>query len=321
MQTASIVTRQMPLARRAALFGGFCLCCLPSLACAAAATRPMAVAEVTPGLFLRRGVDEDATGANLDAIANIGFVIGRDAVLVTDSGGSFADGERLRAAIKTKTEKPIRYVVVSHVHPDHAFGAAAFRADNPIFVGHARLPAALGSRGEFYRKNLEKLLGPGKAGEVVLPTMQVQDHAEIDLGGRVVAFHAHGIAHTDCDLSMLDRTSGLLLPADLLFVRRVPSLDGSLLGWLRELDVLQSMGSARAVPGHGPLVVGYAQAAADLARYLTALRDGARAAIANDIGIDAAAKTVAQSERGRWKLFDDYNGRNVTEAYKELEWE
>lgn len=165
------------------------------------------------------------------------------------------------------------------------------------------------------------LLGADRAGEVVLPTMQVRDHAEIDLGDRTIALTAHATAHTDCDLSMLDRLSGLLLPADLLFVRRVPALDGSLRGWLRELERLNATGAARAVPGHGPVVVDYAPAAADLIRYLTTLRDGVRAAVAAGVDIAAAAKTVAQSERHAWALFDDYNGRNVTEAYKELEWE
>jgi transcriptional regulator GlxA family with amidase domain len=46
-----------------------------------------------------------------------------------------------------------------------------------------------------------------------------------------------------------------------------------------------------------------------------------RQAIAKGVDIDQAAKTVALSERDKWKLFDDYNGHNVTRAYKELEWD
>ena len=75
------------------------------------------------------------------------------------------------------------------------------------------------------------------------------------------------------------------------------------------------------MPGHGPVSVDFAEAAADLARYLTALRDETRAAIAANRDIAAAITTAAQSERANWPLFDDYNPRNVTEAYKELEWE
>jgi len=37
--------------------------------------------------------------------------------------------------------------------------------------------------------------------------------------------------------------------------------------------------------------------------------------------IEAAVKTVGRSERGKWLLFDDYHGRNVTQAFKEVEWE
>ncbi|MGH7159086.1 MAG: quinoprotein relay system zinc metallohydrolase 2, partial [Acetobacteraceae bacterium] len=136
-----------------------------------------------------------------------------------------------------------------------------------------------------------------------------------------VSLHAHGLAHTDCDLSMLDHQSGLLLPADLLFVKRMPSLDGSLTGWLHELDVLEAMGAARAIPGHGPVAVDWAPSVSTLRRYLTLLRDQTRDAVRRGVGIAEAVKTVARSEVGDWVLFDDYNGWNVTEAYRELEWE
>ena len=60
---------------------------------------------------------------------------------------------------------------------------------------------------------------------------------------------------------------------------------------------------------------------ADLARYLTTMRDETRKAVIAGTSIDRAVATVAQSEREKWQLFDTYNGRNVTVAYKELEWE
>jgi quinoprotein relay system zinc metallohydrolase 2 len=281
----------------------------------------MRIEEVAPGVFIRRGVDQDASAQNIDAIANIGFIIGRDVVLVTDSGGSLADGQWLRTQIKARTLKPIRYVVLTHVHPDHSFGAGAFVDDAPVFIGHAKLPEALRARGEFYRKGLADIIGADKVGPVVMPTRTVNTDDAVDLGDRVVAFHAHAPAHTNCDLSMVDRGSGLLLPADLLFVGRVPALDGSLLGWLRELDHLDTMGAAHAIPGHGPTTVELGPAVDALRTYLSVLRDGVRREIKGPGSIEQAIKTVGQSERAKWLLFDSYNGRNVTEAYKELEWE
>jgi quinoprotein relay system zinc metallohydrolase 2 len=310
--------------RRHALLSGACACLCSVRALAQStesAARVFAVDEVAAGIHIRRGVDEDATTRNEDGIANIGFIVGHDSVAVIDPGGSLIDGQRLRATVRQATRLPIRYVVMSHVHPDHIFGAAAFEEDKPQFVGHARLPRALALRGEYYRKRLEDVLGKDRAGSVVTPTMLVRDHAEIDLGGRVLALTAHGIAHTDCDLSVIDRASGTLLPADLLFVRRVPALDGSLKGWLKELGALKGVQARRAVPGHGPTSVNWPTGVQDLERYLGALLRETKEAITKGMDLDAAVKTVAQGERSRWKLFDDYNGHNITQAFKELEWD
>ncbi len=308
--------------RREALFGGLCLCCL-----ATAGLSPRAYAEtftmqeVGPGTFIRKGLIADASPENLDAIANIGFIVGKSGVLVTESGGSLADGQWLRAEIAKRTNKPVTHVVLTHVHPDHAFGAGAFAADKPVFIGHAKLKEALDARGEFYRKRLVDLFGEEKTGPVVYPTMTVADTAEIDFGDRTLSFTAHGPAHTTSDLSMRDSLSGLLFPADLLFVERIPSLDGSLKGWLKELERIKASGATQAVPGHGPVRVELAPAVADLTAYLIALRDGTKAAIAKDVPIDKAVDTVAQDQRDKWTLFEHYNRRNVTVAYQELEWD
>lgn len=304
--------------RRALLQAGGCLCCLPRFAFP---SEGAALQEVAEGVLVRRGRDEDASAANRNGIANIGCIIGRDAVLVFDAGGSLADGRWLREQIRARTDRPIRHVVVSHVHPDHCFGVGAFADDHPEVIGHHRLPAALQARGDYYRRRLVELLGEAAVGPLVPPTRTVTRVAEIDLGGRTVTCRAHGIAHTDNDLSLQDSASGLLFPSDLLFVGRVPSLDGKLLGWLNEAQKLRETGARQAVPGHGPALVTLDAALADEERYLAALRDDTRRAVKEGISIEAAIETVARSERSRWTLFDDYHAGNVTRAYQELEWE
>jgi len=294
---------------------------VPSRANSSATAAPAAVREVAAGIFIRRGVDEDATAANDDAIANIGFVTGRDSVAVIDPGGCLHDGERLRAAIRSHTPLPIRYVIMTHVHPDHIFGAGAFQRDRPQFIGHQRLAQALAARGEYYRHGLEQILGPGRAGPVVAPTRLVGKQDEIDLGGRQLQLTAHGVAHSDCDLTVLEPGTGTLFAGDLLFVERVPSLDGSLKGWLTELNSLKTVAARRAVPGHGPAGVDWPSGSAALERYLGVLLDETRQAIRKGTDLAEAVKTVGRSERSRWKLFDAYQGHNVTQAYKELEWE
>jgi quinoprotein relay system zinc metallohydrolase 2 len=276
---------------------------------------------VAPGIHIRRGVDEDASAANGDAIANIGFIVGRSAVAVFDPGGSLNDGHRLRARIREVTQLPIRFVVFSHVHPDHIFGAGAFEQDRPEFIGHARLPNALAQRGEYYQRGLESVLGKGKAGPLVVPTRLIADRGQLDLGDRLLLLTAHPVAHSDCDLSVFDPSSATLLAADLLFVERVPSLDGRLKGWQSALTSLKTVAASRAVPGHGPVSVNWPSGAQDLDRYLDVLLRETRAAVKGGMEISDAVASVGMSERGKWKLFDDYQGHNVTQAFKEVEWE
>ncbi len=304
--------------RRETLSLGFCLCCLPAIG---SATQPFALKDLGNGLFVRAAPHEEATAANKGGIANIGFIVGRDSVLVIDPGGSAADGRWLRAEIRKRTSKPISHVVMTHVHPDHCFGAAAFAEAQPEFIGHHALRPALEARGSYYHQRLAEVLGKENAGSLVYPTREVDDVAEVDLGDRLIRITAHRTAHTDCDLSMLDTSTGTLFPSDLLFVDRIPSLDGSLPGWLAEAERLAKLGAARAVPGHGPAMVEFEPAMAIQRRYLTALRDETRTAIAEGVAIDEASRTVAAGEGEGWALFEDYHSRNVIQAYKELEWE
>ena len=287
-----------------------------------AQTAALPVTEVAPGVFVHQGVHEEASAENEGAIANIGFIIGDAAVAVIDPGGSFAEGRALRAAIRERTERPIRYLILTHVHPDHIFGAAAFRDDHPEFVGHAKLPGALAQRGDYYLRRFQGALGAEADGtEIVAPTLLVEDRLDLDLGNRPLGLWAHGPAHTDNDLTVFDRNTGTFWLADLLFVDRIPVIDGSLLGWLARLDEVTAIAADRAVPGHGPASVPWPAAAEPERRYFAAVAHDTRAAIKAGIGIANAYRQVANSERGHWLLFDEYHPRNVTASYKELEWE
>jgi quinoprotein relay system zinc metallohydrolase 2 len=276
--------------------------------------------EVAPGLFVRVGVTEDATAANKDEIANIGFVIGRDSVAVIDPGGRLADGIGLRAAIRARTPLPISHVIVSHVHPDHIMGCPAFADDHPEYIGHAELPAAVAERGEFYRTGMQALLGD-QGGAAVLPDRTVASSGRIDLGGRVLDITAHGPAHSTSDLTVMDASTGTLWAADLLFENRMPSLDGSVRGWLKELDVLEQARAARVVPGHGPASLSWPDGAADVRRYLQTLARDVRRVLDSGGDLEDAVPVAAQSERDRWVLFDSYNAHNIAHAVHELEWE
>jgi len=105
-----------------------------------------------------------------------------------------------------------------------------------------------------------------------------------------------------------------------VFIGHVPIVDGSLRGWLGVLDRLAALPARQVVPGHGP-VTPWPSALANQRRYLQRLDADVRGLIARGVPLKAAAETAAAAERPRWQLFDDYNARNATAAYSEIEWE
>ncbi|MEE9140691.1 MAG: quinoprotein relay system zinc metallohydrolase 2 [Alphaproteobacteria bacterium] len=286
---------------------------------------PLRVTEVAPGVFVHVGVHQDATPDNLGDIANIGFIVGERGVAVVDTGNTRNLGLRLREAVRAETDLPILYVINTHVHPDHIFGNAAFSEDSPEFVGHAKLTAAMANRGPFYLEALVEFVGAQNAEgtEIIPPSLTVEAGRplELDLGGRSLRLTAHPTAHTDNDLTVTDVATGTLWTGDLVFVERIPSIDGSLLGWVRVLEELRRWQAERIVPGHGPATADWPKAMADELRYFSVLLRDIRKLIRGGGTIEEAVAVAGRKERTKWALFDDYNPRNVTAGFVELEWE
>ena len=287
----------------------------------AEALEPFNLTEVAEGIYIHQGIHEMFSETNQGDISNIGFIVGRRCVAVLDTGGSPKVGQTLRAALREKTSLPICYVINSHLHPDHVLGNLAFKEDKPVYIGPAGLAEDLAHNREYFLKNFIQSTDKTAGDWIIPPDRTVEDTLELELGGRLIRLTAHGKAHTAHDLSAYDVNTKTLWLSDLLFIDRIPALDGSIKGWLDVTEQLRSMEAERTIPGHGPPSAPWPKALDAQTRYLNALVTEIRALIAKGGTLEEALETVGSSERGRWRLFDEYHKRNVTRAFAELEWE
>ena len=280
------------------------------------------VSEIAPGNYVHYGNFDERSPDNFGDNANIGFIVGEKCVLAVDTGGSLPVGRALRQAIRRITPLPVCYVVLTHVHPDHFFGAAAFLDDHPQFIAHENYPAQLAARARSYVNSLQRDLGEAAAGsEIVRPTLLVRQRLELDLGGRTIVVQAWPPAHTDDDLTVFDTPTRTLWLSDLLFVGHTPVIDGTITGFLAVMKDLRVIVADHHVPGHGRSDQPWPQPLDAQERYFAVILNETRAAIRDRKTIQQATDEVGLSEAGNWAVFDLFHRRNVTAAYAELEWE
>ena len=294
------------------------------LACAHAQTaqNDFAIESLGNDIYVHHGKHLDIDAGYQGDICNISFVVGSKGVAVIDTGGSFKTGNNLRDAIKKVTDKPILYVINTHVHPDHIFGNAAFLQDNAQFVGHEKLATAMQLRKEAYDKlNIKYMGDDAKGSEIVKPTVQVKEPINLDLGDRTLTVTPYPNAHTNTDVSVIDSKTSTLFTGDLLFIARTPVIEGDIKGLIAVIDTLKAYPVKQVVPGHGPFTKDWVTALNNEQRYLNALLTDIRANIKAGKSMSEAMDTAAAGEKDKWLLFDIANRRNVNTLYPALEFE
>ncbi|GFO64598.1 MBL fold metallo-hydrolase [Geomonas paludis] len=189
--------------------------------------------------------------------ANAGIVIGKEGVLVIDTLISAKEGQRFLADIRKVTDKPIRYVVNTHTHLDHALGNCVFAKLGATVISHeadrtylAANGAGLLQRAANYGLKPEDMAGT----EIALPTLAFSNEMLLDLGGEEVRLMRAAPSHTAGSLVVYLPAKKILFAGDILFTDFHPFLaDGDFTGWIRTIDALLAMDVDKVVPGHGPL--------------------------------------------------------------------
>jgi len=280
------------------------------------------ITEVAQDIYLHQGIHVSIDDNNHDDIANIGFIVGDKCIAVIDTGGSIVIGTKLLNKIKSISDKPICYVINTHVHFDHLLGNKAFVLENPEFVGHQQLATEVERNREFFLDQFKNDLGSDPTlASIVGPSILVDKPRQLDLGGRVLTLIPFPVSHSHSDLIIIDNKTNTLWAGDLIFRERIPSLTGSLIGWVKVMEDLLRLEVQLVIPGHGNVAESMPIAIKQQREYLQRLLDETRQAIENGQFVNEAAESIDKDNLSNWLLHDFQHPTNVSRAFTELEWE
>lgn len=243
-----MIALKQPLSRRNVLGGLAAVAAMPAAAAPLSYTvTPQPIGE---GLWMVRGADAPVEMANGGAIANIAIMATDAGTVLVDCGPSLRYGEALKKAAEQVAGRPVTRIYLTHLHPDHGFGAGAFP--------DAMIAALPGTRDEIARDGggfsdgMYRLLGDWMRGTQPIVPGEIVSPGAVVVGGR--SLRLIGLSgHSEADLAILDERSGVLIAGDLVFHNRAPSTpDADLAAWRTSLDRLKSLGHRMVLPGHGP---------------------------------------------------------------------
>jgi glyoxylase-like metal-dependent hydrolase (beta-lactamase superfamily II) len=213
----------------------------------------------------------------INVIPNIGIIVGRDGVLVVDTGMGPRNAETVLGEVKKITNQPVRYLTVTHFHPEHGMGAQAFPSSTTLIYPTAQkielLEKGQAMINEFSGVSTEiaDLLKPVN---FRMPNITFSDTAEVDLGDFMVQLLHFGSAHTRGDEFVFLPKQRLVFGGDVVINRFFPIMadsDSSGVNWIDALQRLEDLKPAIVVPGHGEIAdVGVITA---MREYLVFVRD------------------------------------------------
>jgi len=280
------------------------------------------LSEIAENNYVHLGKHVSIEDRGNDDIANIGFIIGADCVAIIDTGGSINIGKKLKSSVHKITKKPICYVINTHVHFDHILGNKTFVNENTDFVGHKNLLQAVNQNRNFFLTQFKNnLSSDAKESDIIGPNILIEKTTQLELGGRTLTLIPFSTSHSHNDLVVIDNKTKTLWSGDLIFRERIPSLTGSLKGWLETIEKIKKLDVNVVVPGHGNIASSLDDAIKQQEDYLNLLLNKTREAINKGKFIIEAMETIDQDNQLKWILHDYQHSTNINKAYTELEWE
>ena len=276
--------------------------------------------ELASGVYAVPG----APGKGVEGRPNAGFVVTDEGVVVIDALASPRQGEQLLRSIRRVTDRPIRWLVLTHHHPDHHFGAVVLRKAGARVIAHPdkRTLASVGGEDALIADWVRVVGLDAMRGFEFADTPDRPDTGTdtLRLGGRTIVVSHPGAGHSPGDLIVWLPKERVLFAGDVLVEDGVSMVvDGNSDELLRVLDTVSALSARAVVPGHGAIPSRAGDLIARTRAYLEGLQSQMRAAIEKGVPMRRAMASLPPADETRPVSLNSRRRRNAVRVYVEEE--
>jgi glyoxylase-like metal-dependent hydrolase (beta-lactamase superfamily II) len=258
---------------------------------------------------------------------NTGIIIGDDGVMVIDTQATPDMAQDVIRRIREITDKPIKYVVLSHYHAVRVMGASAYHADH--IIASQATHELIAERGQFdFDSEVGRFprlfQGVESVPGLTWPTLTFDSSMTLWMGKRRVELKHIGRGHTKGDIVVWLPEEKVLFSGDLVEFGATPYTgDAYLSDWPQTLANLRALGAEKLVPGRGDALTTPETVEAAISgtqEFLTQMFESVkqgRAAGKELNQIYTETYQVLQPQFGHWVIFDHCLPFDITRAYDE----
>jgi glyoxylase-like metal-dependent hydrolase (beta-lactamase superfamily II) len=257
---------------------------------------------------------------------NSGIIVGEDCCMVVDAQATPAMAQDVIARVRSVTDKPIRYVVLTHYHAVRVLGASAYRAQAIIASNDTyRLIEERGEQDKASEIGRFPRLFRGTIPDgLTWPTLTFESGMSVFLGKREVKLFHLGAGHTAGDIVAWVPDAEAMFSGDLVEYHSACYCgDAHLREWPLTLDEIREFSPRALVPGRGDALTNEQQVREALAMtrdFVTSLYNTADLSVARGLTLKetfAAAREAMDTKFGSFAIYEHCLPFNVSRAFDE----
>ncbi|MGC9081151.1 MBL fold metallo-hydrolase [Sulfurihydrogenibium sp.] len=285
----------------------------------------MELKEFHKNMYMVRGVDGLPSLENKGFMSNAYAILTKEGWVVIDSLSTPELSKEFYKELMKVKKAPVKYLIITHYHPDHWYGASTFKEAGATVIAHKNL-------NEFYKSPESKMVleeSNKRFGELyksvkLIPAdIEITDKKEIQVGEYKISIISMTPAHTNNDIVVFIPDEKVLFAGDLVYINRIPFVGdrgASSKNWIKVLKEMENLNPKIILGGHNEPMD---QSAIKFTyEYLQYTRDTVKKLKEEGKSIDEIKNYINQnSPYKKYVMYDVFNDPNVYKIYNDLDLE